>query len=206
MSELTGRDRIRPETELLDGAWRGERRAIEQLVHDNSPRLYRIARGIIGDDYEAEDILQEAYIRAFKNLRSFRRESTLATWLSRIVQALEAMIDPDDIRLRFGGAPWARVDVGLDRSLIWHPRSTNTSMQRRFRIATRTKSTFGDSRRGSGSSFFPIPKTCTDVPRTGSELEEYLITKAPWPMGRRFSPNRTRPGRNCYWRVSGMLT
>ncbi|TIS73368.1 MAG: RNA polymerase sigma factor [Mesorhizobium sp.] len=48
-------------------------------------RLYRIARSVVRNDSEAEDIVQEAYVRAFAHLGDFRGESSLATWLSRIV-------------------------------------------------------------------------------------------------------------------------
>jgi RNA polymerase sigma-70 factor, ECF subfamily len=46
---------------------------------------YRTARGILKDGAEAEDALQDAYLLAFRNLQDFRRESTLSTWLARIV-------------------------------------------------------------------------------------------------------------------------
>ncbi len=47
--------------------------------------LYRTARSIVKNDAEAEDVLQEAYLRAFQALPTFRGESTLTTWLTRIV-------------------------------------------------------------------------------------------------------------------------
>jgi RNA polymerase sigma-70 factor (ECF subfamily) len=48
-------------------------------------RLYRIARGILRNDSDAEDVVQEAYVSAFAHLDGFRGDSSLATWLSRIV-------------------------------------------------------------------------------------------------------------------------
>jgi RNA polymerase sigma-70 factor (ECF subfamily) len=51
----------------------------------HNQRLYRIARGVVRNDAEAEDIVQEAYVRAFAHLDAFRGHSSLATWLSRIV-------------------------------------------------------------------------------------------------------------------------
>ena len=47
-------------------------------------RLYRIARGILRNSTEAEDAVQDAYIAAFSHLASYRGDSSLATWLSRI--------------------------------------------------------------------------------------------------------------------------
>jgi RNA polymerase sigma factor (sigma-70 family) len=48
-------------------------------------RPYRVARGIVRDEAEAEDVVQEAYVRAFAALGEFRGDSGLATWLTRIV-------------------------------------------------------------------------------------------------------------------------
>ena len=57
-------------------------RAITQRYNQ---RLYRMARSILKNDTEAEDAVQEAYIRAFTHLETFRCDSSLSTWLSRIV-------------------------------------------------------------------------------------------------------------------------
>ena len=59
--------------------------AFRSIMKTHNQRLYRLARGIVRDNGEAEDIVQEAYVRAFTHLDGFRGDSTLATWLSRIV-------------------------------------------------------------------------------------------------------------------------
>lgn len=59
--------------------------AMRAILRANNRRLYRIARSVVGDDGEAEDVLQEAYLKAFAAMPSFRHESSLATWLTRIV-------------------------------------------------------------------------------------------------------------------------
>jgi len=46
--------------------------------------LYRVARGVLADDTEAEDVVQEVYLLAFEHLADFRDESPLSTWLTRI--------------------------------------------------------------------------------------------------------------------------
>jgi RNA polymerase sigma-70 factor (ECF subfamily) len=51
----------------------------------NNRRLFRAARGIIGTDWEAEEIVQDAYVKAFCALANFREEAALGTWLTRIV-------------------------------------------------------------------------------------------------------------------------
>lgn len=58
--------------------------AFRTIMQRNNQRLYRIARGVVRDDFEAEDVVQEAYVQAFSHLETFRGDSSLATWLSRI--------------------------------------------------------------------------------------------------------------------------
>jgi RNA polymerase sigma-70 factor (ECF subfamily) len=53
-------------------------------MKSNNRRLYRLARGILRNDSEAEDVVQETYVRAFTHLDSFNGDSSLSTWLSRI--------------------------------------------------------------------------------------------------------------------------
>ena len=58
--------------------------ALRTIMERHNRRLYRIARSILRNDNEAEDVVQEAYVNAFTHLGSFRGDSSLATWLSRI--------------------------------------------------------------------------------------------------------------------------
>jgi RNA polymerase sigma-70 factor (ECF subfamily) len=73
------------QAELVERARRKESAAVKLIIQQHNQRLYRIARSIVRDDAEAEDVLQEAYVRAFTNLESFRGEARLGTWLARIV-------------------------------------------------------------------------------------------------------------------------
>jgi len=59
--------------------------AFEQLMRRHNRALYRTARSIVKDDAEAEDVLQEAYLLAFRAMESFRGDSSMSTWLTRIV-------------------------------------------------------------------------------------------------------------------------
>jgi RNA polymerase sigma-70 factor (ECF subfamily) len=54
------------------------------IMQRHNRRLYRVARGVLGDDSEAEDVVQEAYVRAFTHLNDFRGEARLSTWLTKI--------------------------------------------------------------------------------------------------------------------------
>jgi len=58
--------------------------AFRTIMERHNRRLYRIARAVLRDDSEAEDAVQESYVRAFANLGTFRGDSSLATWLGRI--------------------------------------------------------------------------------------------------------------------------
>ncbi|WP_236655130.1 RNA polymerase sigma factor [Burkholderia pyrrocinia] len=63
----------------------GERSAFEWLMRRHNRRLYRLARATLHDDAEAEDALQTAYLCAYRSIARFRGDSTLFTWLSRLV-------------------------------------------------------------------------------------------------------------------------
>jgi RNA polymerase sigma-70 factor (ECF subfamily) len=63
----------------------GERAAFGLLMRRHNRRLYRLARAVLRDDAEAEDALQEAYLKAFQSMASFRGESAVSTWLARFV-------------------------------------------------------------------------------------------------------------------------
>ena len=63
----------------------GDSAAFEALMRRHNRQLYRLARAVVGDDAEAEDALQEAYLSAYASIGRFRGEATLSTWLSRLV-------------------------------------------------------------------------------------------------------------------------
>ncbi|MDO8969613.1 MAG: sigma-70 family RNA polymerase sigma factor [Saprospiraceae bacterium] len=62
----------------------GDREAFARLVDETSAHIYRVALQILGDDQDAEDVLQETYIKAFRALPDFEGRSSLTTWLYRI--------------------------------------------------------------------------------------------------------------------------
>lgn len=72
------------EAELVARTVSGVAEAFSELMQRYSPTLYRAARSITGDDAEAEDVVQEAWVRAYTYLGKFRGESRLGTWLVRI--------------------------------------------------------------------------------------------------------------------------
>jgi RNA polymerase sigma factor (sigma-70 family) len=62
----------------------GHRGAFQQIMQRCNQRLFRVARGVVNDDAEAEDVVQAAYMQAFEKLHTFRGEAMLLTWMTRI--------------------------------------------------------------------------------------------------------------------------
>jgi RNA polymerase sigma factor (sigma-70 family) len=73
------------ESRLVELARGGDREAFRAIMTRCNQRLFRIARAVLRDEAEAEDVLQEAYTRAFAAIGGFRGEASVATWLTRIV-------------------------------------------------------------------------------------------------------------------------
>ena len=76
---------VSDEANLVRRALDHDAGAFRAIMQKHNRRLYRIARGILRNNTDAEDAVQDAYVSAFTNLASYRGESALATWLSRIV-------------------------------------------------------------------------------------------------------------------------
>lgn len=73
-----------PEPSLLERAQAGEAMAFEEIMRRNNRRLFRIALAVSKNEAEAEEVVQEAYLKAFSSLAGFGGRSSLSTWLSRI--------------------------------------------------------------------------------------------------------------------------
>src|SRR5438067_11213671 len=72
------------DAELIQRARSRDETAVRSIMQAHNRRLYRIARSILRNDSEAEDVVQETYVRAFTRLDSFRTDSRFTTWLTRI--------------------------------------------------------------------------------------------------------------------------
>lgn len=71
--------------ELAEEARGGDASAFRAIMQRNNARLYRVARSVLGNDSDAEDAVQDAYLKAYVNLGEFRGDAALSTWLTRIV-------------------------------------------------------------------------------------------------------------------------
>ena len=85
--------RVAEDADLARRAAAGDTAAFELIMRRHNRTLYRAARSILKDDTDAEDAVQEAYLRAWHALAQFRGESALGTWLTRIAinKALERL-------------------------------------------------------------------------------------------------------------------
>ena len=83
-SQTPRREASPSDAELVERALMRDEAAVRVILKANNRRLYRLTRGILRNDHEAEDVVQETYVRAFTHLADFRGASSLATWLSRI--------------------------------------------------------------------------------------------------------------------------
>lgn len=73
-----GEDHLVAQARIKDEA------AVRELIRRCNPRLFRVARGMLDSDAEAEEVVQEAYLTAFTRLNEFRGEARFSTWITRI--------------------------------------------------------------------------------------------------------------------------
>jgi RNA polymerase sigma-70 factor, ECF subfamily len=69
---------------LVAAARGGDQVAFEQLVRATSAETYTLARRLVGNEEDARDVVQEAYLRAYRSIGSFRGDAQFTTWLYRI--------------------------------------------------------------------------------------------------------------------------
>ncbi|MGY4291530.1 RNA polymerase sigma-70 factor (ECF subfamily) [Bradyrhizobium sp. LM2.7] len=113
-----------PEAELVRRAQTRDEAALRAIMQANNRRLYRLARGILRSDSEAEDVVQETYVRAFTNLDGFRGESSLSTWLSRIaINEALGRVRSQKPHVELGSVP----EATLEAQIIQFPLSSATS-------------------------------------------------------------------------------
>ena len=74
----------RSEAELIDAARTGDGAAFEVIMRHHNRLLFRTARSILKNDSEAEDVVQETYVKAYAHFGGFAQNSRLSTWLVRI--------------------------------------------------------------------------------------------------------------------------
>ncbi|KAF1687021.1 RNA polymerase subunit sigma [Pseudoxanthomonas broegbernensis] len=122
------------DAELAKLAAQGDGAAFEAIMRRHNRLLFRTARGIVRSDGEAEEVAQEAWMRAWRRLSDFRAESKLSTWLVRIAvnEALgrlrrksaqiipleTAMVSPNDTQSALTEAPDRGPEQSAERSQL----------------------------------------------------------------------------------------
>lgn len=74
----------KPEAELVAAAKSGNLDAFEELVNRYEKKIYRLGVRLMGNETDAEDVLQDTFLKAFEHLKDFREDSRFYTWLVRI--------------------------------------------------------------------------------------------------------------------------
>jgi len=112
------------ETALIRAAQQGDQDAFEQLVRRYDRPVLRLAMNLLRNPEDARDVYQEAFLRVYRNLGSFRLDSSFQTWLYRIVTNLcldrfrsrkVRREEPADL---IENAPEERAEVDPQRSLL----------------------------------------------------------------------------------------
>ena len=101
---------------LVQAAKTGDLAAFEELINRHERRIYTLARRITGNEQDAEDVTQEAFLSALEHLSDFREESSFGTWLSRIATHAALKL----IRKR-KGLPTESLDATAEDGALPHP-------------------------------------------------------------------------------------
>jgi RNA polymerase sigma-70 factor (ECF subfamily) len=81
---MNGDDRVRRERRLVEGLRAGDERSYATLVREYGPAVLAVTRRVLRNEDDARDAFQDAFVQVLRGIRSFRGESSLATWLHRI--------------------------------------------------------------------------------------------------------------------------
>jgi RNA polymerase sigma-70 factor (ECF subfamily) len=129
---------VDPDQALVEAAQLGDRDAVDALVRRYQTRMFNFARTLTASDEDAEDLAQETFIRAFRGVRRFRRESSFKNWLytiatnvaishfgrrTRQAPVWERRLEADDLSEEHLASPSANVEdtvirrEALDRAL-----------------------------------------------------------------------------------------
>jgi RNA polymerase sigma-70 factor, ECF subfamily len=102
-----------PDSEVVRRVRGGESALFEILMRRHNQRMYRVARSVVNDEAEVEDVMQQAYINAFTHLHQFEERAQFSTWMTRITLN-EAFARRRSMHRSASVAADARPVVGLD--------------------------------------------------------------------------------------------
>lgn len=102
-------DKISNESIELEALHRKDKGAFARLVEQNSEKIYRLSLKMLGNPQDAEDVLQETFIKAFDNIEKFEGRSKVSTWLYRIAVNQSLML------LRKRKDNITEIDAGIEK-------------------------------------------------------------------------------------------
>lgn len=107
--------------EIVARVLAGETNLYELIMRRYNQRLYRITRAILRDGAEAEDVMQDAYVRAYEHLNQFAGRAKFSTWLTRIAvhEALARMNKRRRMQSLDTSAEQGALDHGVTDSPLW---------------------------------------------------------------------------------------
>lgn len=108
---------------LVDRVLAGDKRAFESLVRRHERRVFRVALAVLGNVEDAEDAMQETFIKTFRHLDQFGKASRFSTWLTRI--AVNAAIQKRRSRKSFVPLTEAETDEAQIQIKKYEPWKTN---------------------------------------------------------------------------------
>ena len=85
---VAGMDQAVTDRKLIEAAQNGDKRAFGLLIRRHQRRLFRFIYGLLGSFDQAEDVVQEAFVKAFQAIGTFRTEYDFYPWLSTIARNL----------------------------------------------------------------------------------------------------------------------
>ncbi len=136
-------DRPASDATLLRRVARGDEPAFAELVRRHEARFFRVAHRILGDDRDAEDAVQLAYLRVFRKASEYRAEWAGSTWLYRVLTNVCIDVwrkrrrqpvgcDDREIEAIAGEAPSRSARMDLRRALVRLPAEMRTVVVLRF--------------------------------------------------------------------------
>ena len=135
------------EAAVIRAAQKGDQDAFEQLVHSYDRSVLRLAMNLLRSPEDARDVYQEAFLRVYKNLHSFRFDCTFHTWIYRIVTNLCL----DHLRrrkVRREDSPMARAEDGeVDKMQMLREERAEGDPQRAL-LSRQIKGRINDTLRG----------------------------------------------------------
>lgn len=109
------------DSQLFERVLSGDRRAFESLVRKHERRVFRVTLAVLGNAEDAEEAMQDAFVKAYRHIAQFRGDSRFTTWLTRI--AVNEALQKRKARknaLSLDEVPEAEVRVFPRRSYQWH--------------------------------------------------------------------------------------